>query len=111
MKKIIILKSEYFGDGSDELGQKLMGSFLRKLWADPKKPDAIILYNSAVKLIAENSDVLDAFDGLYSNGIDLIACGTCIGYYNLKNRMHVGRVSDMREIVSILMNAESVITI
>lgn len=111
MKKIIIINNEYLGTGSDELGRKLMGSFLRKLWAEDNKPDAIIFYNSSIKLLDENSAVLDAMDGLFTSGVELIVCGTCVGFYEFKNKISIGRVSDMGEIVSILMNADNVITV
>lgn len=111
MPKTIIINSEIFGAGSHELGQQLMGSFLRKLWRINDKPAAIIFYNSGVKLLAEGSNVLDALDGLYNAGVDLIACGTCVSYFNLKEKIAVGRVSDMNEIVTIMTTNDSVITV
>ena len=44
-------------------------------------------------------------------GVDLIACGTCVGYYDLTDKIVLGRVSNMQEIVSILTESETVITI
>lgn len=111
MKKVIIINSDSLGRGDEALGQRLMGAFLRKLWAREEKPDAIIFYNSGVKLMAKGSAVLDALDGLYGSGVDILACGTCVEYYNLGNDIQVGRVSNMEEIVSILMKAESVVTV
>jgi len=111
MAKTIIVNSECFGVGSDELGQQLMGSFLRKLWALDKKPAAIIFYNSGVKLLAQGSTVLDALDGLSAAGVDLIACGTCVSYFKLKEKMVAGRVSDMTEITATLTQSDAVITV
>lgn len=111
MKNVIIINSEYMGKGNDELGKTLIGVFLRKLWAKEEKPDAIILYNSAVKLIAKESSVLDAFDGLSSAGVDILACGTCVEFYQLKESVVVGRISNMDEISSLLLSADKVITI
>jgi len=48
MKTTILLNSETLGRGDDELGKKLIGSFLSKIWMLDEKPDAIIFYNSAV---------------------------------------------------------------
>ncbi len=111
MPKTVIINSERFGAGSNELGQQLMGSFLRKLWALENKPAAIVFYNSAVKLLAKDSNVLDALDGLSQAGVDLIACGTCVSHLNLKDKMAVGRVSDMTEIAATLLNSDAVITV
>ena len=111
MEKIFILNSDLFGKGDRALGEKLMGAFLKKIWARDKKPEAIIFYNSAVKLLAKGSMVLDVLDGLDRAGIELLACGTCIDHYDVKDKMVVGHVSNMEEIVDYLMKAKSVVTI
>ena len=107
----VIINNEFFGHGDNELGAKLMGSFLRKLSAEANKPKEIVFYNSGVKLLAEGSPVLDAMDLLANVGIDLIACGTCVSHFNLQDKLKAGRVSDMATIVSILANSGKVITV
>ncbi len=111
MTDTIVINSEYFGQGDNQLGEKLMGSFLRKIWSFDKKPKKIIFYNSGVKLLAQGSPVLDALDGLHSAGVDLIACGTCATHYNIKDKIVIGRISDMHEIASSLINDEKIITL
>jgi intracellular sulfur oxidation DsrE/DsrF family protein len=68
-------------------------------------------YNSGVKLLAAGSPVADALDGLAQAGVELIACGTCVKYYGLDERLSAGRISDMQEIVGKLMASEKVITL
>ena len=111
MKKTIVVNSEVMGCGSDELGATLMGSFLRKLWGSKEKPERILFYNSAVKLMAEGSPVLDALDGLADAGVDLIACGTCVTFFDLKDKMVIGRISDMNEISTAMLNSDKAVTI
>ena len=111
MKKVFVINSKYFGNGNDALGSKLMGAFLRKLWARQDKPDILIFYNSGVELLAKDSMVLDALIGLEEAGVELVACGTCIDDYGLRNDIKTGRISNMEEIVSIMMSSDSVITI
>jgi hypothetical protein len=50
-------------------------------------------------------------DALFKRGVDIIACGTCVAYYHLNDKIAVGRVSNMQEIASILLDSERVITI
>ena len=111
MTTAIVLNSESFGKGDDELGSRLLGAFLRKIWASDKLPDTIICYNAGVKLLSKGSCVLDALNGLDSKGVEIIACGTCIDHFNLKNCIEIGRISDMVEIVSIMTNYDKVITV
>jgi len=110
MEKIILLKSNLFADGDQKLQETLMGSFLRKLWASPKKPDAIIFYGTAVKLLAKGSSVLDALTGLEEEGVELLGCGTCLGYYEVEGDLMAGRKTSMSEVIELMMNAKSVIT-
>lgn len=111
MKTAIIINNESYGKGDDELGKKLLGAFLRKLWASEKLPDVVICYNSGVKIMAKGSGVLDALHGLSEKGVEIIACGTCIDHYDIGNSIEVGRRSDMGEIVSIMMSYDKVVTV
>lgn len=111
MKKTLLINGESLGKGDEKLGRDLMGSFLRKLWSNKDRPDSIVLYNSGVRLIAQGSPVLDALNGLFKAGVDIMACGTCIGFYDLKDRVAVGRVSNMEEIAGLLVKSDRVITV
>ena len=109
--RLVVVNSATLGDGSEELGAKLMGSFLRKLCTVSPKPEVMLFYNSGVNLLAEGSHVLDALTTLSKAGVDLVACGTCAGYYGVTDKMAVGRVSDMAEVVGQMLEAEAVITV
>lgn len=111
MKTTVILGSETMGRGDDALGGQIMAKFLGQLLAADRRPDAIVFYNSAVKLLTADSGVVDALDGLFKAGVDLVACGTCVAYFQLNEKIAVGRVSNMQEIVSLVTGSQSVITI
>ena len=111
MAKTIVINGEFLGRGNDELGDKLMRSFLRTLLSAEKKPDKLVFYNSGVKLLAEGSSALDVLNELNGHGVMLVACGTCVGFYNLDDKISRERVSNMQEIVKILMDSESVVTV
>ena len=111
MKKTILITSEFLGQGDDELGSALMGSFLRKLCMATTLPKEIIFYNSAVKLLAEGSAVLDAIEMLAKKGIGITACGTCINHYQLHKLIDPVQVGDMAGIIAELMGSEHVVTV
>ncbi len=110
MEKTILITSEFLGSGPDELGAKMMGNFLRKLCLSEQKPYRVIFYGSGVKLVAEGSPVLDALDTLFKAGVELVACATCVGYYNLRDKIVVGRTSEMQEFISVIMKPGEVIS-
>lgn len=111
MDRILIINNEGLGHGDTGLGMKLMGAFLRKVWASPDKPEAILLYNSGVKLAAMGSEALGAMKGLYEAGVDILACGTCVEHYGLKGQMAAARVSSMEEIASIILTGTNIVTV
>ena len=111
MNKTIIITDEVMGNGPEELGKTLIGSFLRKLCAEEIKPKTMVFYTAGVKLLAEGSPVLDAIDELSRSGVDLIACGTCVNYFNLKDKIDPHMISDMQTIVGVLMRSDTVVTI
>jgi selenium metabolism protein YedF len=110
-RRLVVVNSERMGDGAPELGEKLIGHFLRKLCADSIKPEVMLFYNSGVKLLTEGSHVLDALEILAKAGVDLVACGTCCGYYGVTDKMAVGRISDMAEVVSEMMESDVAISV
>jgi selenium metabolism protein YedF len=97
------------GSGDDELGALLLRSFLKTQLQLDEKPEAIIFYNNGVKLCCEGSVLLDDLRELDESGIDIIACGTCLNFFELADRLAVGRVTDMLEIATRLAEAGRVV--
>ncbi len=90
------------GSGDDELGALLLRSFLKTQAQLHERPDRIVFYNGGVKLCCEGSPLLDDLRQLETSGIEIIACGTCLNFFGLADRLAVGRVTDMLEIASTL---------
>ncbi|OON95212.1 MAG: response regulator SirA [Epulopiscium sp. Nele67-Bin005] len=109
--KAVIINSETLGRGDDGVGHTLLGVFLRKVLANPNPPDAIIFYNSGVKLLGYSSHYIDILQALEEKGIELLACGTCVYSICGQHKLRVGRISNMEEITSILLRAKTVITL
>jgi len=110
-KTIVFVGSSTLGRGDEELGNVLMRSFIHTLTETEVPPQEIIFMNSGVKLVAEGSEVLDDLRSLESRGIEILACGTCLGYYRLKDAIRVGRISNMYDIAAALLEADRVVSI
>jgi len=102
---VFFIDSDSMGRGSEELGSILMRAFLHTLGEANVKPEKIILANSGVKLACEGSLVLDDLQSISSQGVEVLACGTCLNYLGLKDKLVVGRVSNMFEILNSLSTA------
>ena len=109
---VVVIPSEFMGRGEhEELGQILIRGFFHTLGETEPLPDTLIFFNSGVKLVVEGSPVLEDLRGLAERGVEILACGTCLGYYELKDRIAVGEVSNMYTIVETLLNATRVISL
>ncbi len=108
---LVLIASNSLGRGDESLGNILMRSFIYTLSEVTPKPDRIIFINSGVKLVTKGSEVIDDLHALEDDGVEVLACGTCLGYYNLKEAVEVGHVSNMYDIASALLQAGKVIAI
>ena len=108
-KLLVFIDGETVGRGSEELGQILMRSFLITLKELNPLPWRIIFINGGVKLAADESPFLDPLSNLLTLGVEILCCGTCLDYYKLKEKLKVGRISNMFEITSSFLEATNVI--
>ena len=107
--RVVQITAATMGTGDDELGALLMRSFLKTQIQLDRKPDAILFYNDGVKLCCEDSVLLDDLMALEEAGTEIIACGTCLNFFELADQLRVGRVTDMLEIASRLADAGSIV--
>lgn len=108
---VLLITNNGLGHAEEALRHKMMGIFLRTLAAFPEPPEKILFYTEGVKLVIEGSPVVAELSGLERGGTELIACGTCLDYYGLKDKVVVGRVGGMADIVKAMMEAEKVLTL
>jgi selenium metabolism protein YedF len=108
---LVVVSAETMGRGDDALGAKLLGNFLRTLAASDTHPETVVFYNAAVKLLAPGSAALDALQLLDDAGVELLACVTCLEHFGLTDRIAIGHVSNMREIVQRMAAAAKVVTV
>lgn len=101
----ILIKSNVLGDGSEELGNVLIKSFLYTL-SETEFPIGYIMFlNSGVRLTTEGSPVLEHLQALEQRGIKILSCGTCLDFYSLKDKLRVGQVTNMYTIFDTLASA------
>ncbi len=108
---VIFLGSDVIGHGDDRsLGALLMQKYLHTLAGHRVKAKALLLMNDGVRLVAKDSSVLEELRQLISQGIDILACGTCLDRLGLTDRVAVGTVSNMYDITDAMLKAGKVIT-
>jgi len=108
---VVLITTDRFGTGNEELGKILMKAFLNTLWDTSSRPEKILFMNDGVRLTVEGSDVLDALHLLENEGVEIYSCGTCLAYYELTDQLQVGQVTNMYETVESLLSSDKVIKI
>ena len=108
-KMIVVLSSDKMGEGDEELGKVLIKGFIYAITQLDKYPKAVLLYNSGVKLSSEGSDSLEDLKVLEESGVEILSCGTCLNFYNLQDKLQVGKVTNMYSIVEELAGATNII--
>ncbi len=108
MDTIVVMNQDQMGHGDRQLGQKILGTFLKKSIGLPGFT-AIVFFNAGVRLVAADSPVLAELKLLEERGVDLVPCGTCLQHYGVTPA--VGKVSDMDTIVREIGRAAKVVTL
>jgi selenium metabolism protein YedF len=106
---VIVIGADTLGTGDTTLGRILMKAYLKTLAEVCPLPETIIFLNSGVNLSVEGSEALEALRELEGMGVEILSCGTCLDYYNVKDKLAVGQVSNMYTIAEKMNNGENTI--
>ncbi|MDD4168772.1 MAG: sulfurtransferase-like selenium metabolism protein YedF [Desulfotomaculaceae bacterium] len=96
---------------NDELGKILIEGFINTLPSATNKPSRIIFLNEGVFLTTENSPVLNSLKKLLEHGIEIKSCGTCLDFYQLKDKLQVGTTTNMYDTIEALTSGDVIIKI
>lgn len=99
------------GRGDDKLGEILMKSFIVSLQELQPRPQSILLLNGGVYLAVADSPVLSGLQELSRRGVRILVCGTCLDFFQLKEKLAVGSVTNMYSILTELTGAGQAITL
>ncbi len=106
--KTILIQSDVLGRGNDELGQLLMANFLRLLGESKDKPAALVLWNTGVRLVCEGSWALDHVKTLQAQGVEILACTTCLEYFELTDKLAVGKPTNMLKSIHSMLTSDMI---
>ncbi len=111
-KKIMVMvATDCMGHGDDELGSKLMVSFLKTIKEMGDELWRLVFVNNGVKLTITGPDHLPVLKGLEEEGLHILVCGACLTHFNLLDKKQVGETTNMLDIVTAMQLADKVINI
>ena len=106
---LVVLSGNVMGTGDAKLGTSLMKAFVFALTKQDQLPDTILCYNTGAYLTCEGADTLEDLKLLESEGVTILTCGTCLDFYGLKEKLAVGGVTNMYDIVERMESAAQII--
>lgn len=108
-KILVILSSQKIGKGDDELGQKLMVSFVKTLKEMGNDLWQLVLLNHGVKFSTKDSEILEDLKELKASGVTILVCGACLTHLGLMDDKIIGETTNMLDTVTSMQLADKVI--
>ena len=110
-KILVILSSQQIGKGDDELGQKLMVSFVKTLKEMGTDLWRLVLLNHGVKFSTKDSKILEELRELKESGVTILVCGACLTHLGLMDDKVIGETTNMLDTVTSMQLADKVINL
>ena len=110
-RKGFVLGTDKLGKGSDDLGKILMKSFIYTISERKPYPSFLIFLNGGVKLTVEGSESLEDIKKLEEAGVEIVSCGTCLDFFEISDKLKVGSISNMYDIVDLISESDSAVMI
>lgn len=107
----VFVGRDIIGDGDRELGTNLMRMFFYTLLQSGDLPQSVCFMNAGAKLPACDEQVAEHLKGLVEKGVEVLVCGTCLNFYGVSDRLQVGTVSNMYDILTRMQQAGKVISL
>lgn len=104
----IVIASDELGEGSSELGSALMKSYMFALSEADIIPDNLLFLNGGVKLVVEDSLVLESIKKLKDRGTNVQSCGLCLDFYKIKDKLAVGEITNMYAIIEMMNSSKTI---
>lgn len=106
--KVILIQSEGLGRDDKQLGSLLMASFLRLLGESEDKPASLVFWNEGVKLVCQESSVLEHLRRLEEQNVEILACTTCLEYFDVVDKLAVGKPTTMHKSIESILSCDIV---
>ena len=108
---LLLVTRDGLGDADPDLSRRLFVKYLEVLEANGTRPGAIALYTKGVHLACAGSPAVERLRAMEAAGVRIVLCKTCVDYFGLADKVEVGVVGGMGDIVAAQAMARKVITV
>ena len=107
----VLVAGKTLGREDKELGEVLIKGFLGTLSKLETPPAVLALMNEGVKLALPDASTCDHLKNLEGTGTKILVCGTCTNHFGITERVGVGTISNMFEILEAVTGADKVLSV
>jgi sulfur relay (sulfurtransferase) complex TusBCD TusD component (DsrE family) len=111
-KTVFVFCSYGIGQSDDgDLKIVLARKFLALIAQGDALPSQLCFYTDGVRLCIADSPVLAELQALEAKGVELLLCFTCLERFGLVDRVAVGIVGGMGDIITAITEADNTVTL
>jgi DsrE/DsrF-like family. len=103
------IASDKIGEQDPKLGEILIHNFFNKLTEARVLPSSILLVERGVQLLLPEFSAIEALQVLEEKGVEILVCVTCLEFYDIKDKIVLGKISNMPSIIETMHKVEKVI--
>lgn len=107
----VLVTGKTLGRNDQELGEVLIKGFLGTLSKLTTPPAVIAFMNEGVKLTLPDSSACDHIKELEKVGTKVLVCGTCTTHFGITEKIGVGTISNMFEIMEMVTGADKILNV
>jgi selenium metabolism protein YedF len=106
---IVVINSPMMGVGDEKFGRNLLKTFIYTLSEQDVLPKRVVFYNGGVPLVTKDSESLEDLQTLADKGVEIYACGACLNFYGLTEKVAVGEITNMYRIIEMMRTANRIV--
>lgn len=106
---IVVINSPMMGVGDEKFGRNLLKTFIYTLSEQDVLPKRVVFYNGGVPLVTKDSESLEDLQTLAAKGVEIYACGACLNFYGLTEKVAVGEITNMYRIIEMMRTANRIV--
>lgn len=108
---VYVVSRNGLGQAPEDLQRILAVNFFGLSADSDLSPETVLFYADGVKVACEGSAVVESLRALEKKGTRLILCRTCLDYFGLMDKVAVGSVGKMTDIIAALEEATKVVSV
>ncbi|MBO0469563.1 sulfurtransferase-like selenium metabolism protein YedF [Enterococcus sp. DIV0242_7C1] len=106
---VIAFGRKTMGEGDPDLGEILLKNFIYSLTELETPPEHLLFFNSGAYLTNKGSNALKDLHRLEEKGTQISTCGACLDFYQIKESLAIGEITNMYGITEVMAQAKKVI--